>query len=392
MFQSRKNYIYYIFVLGEYMMNIFGMNYPKEIIELIIMSVYKPIQISCGLDHTILLSDKIYVWGQNDNGQLGLGHEKNVTSPTELILPMDIKSISCGWYHNIALTYVLNKLCVWGNNTQGQLGLGHNKCQKIPIELFLCATIKSVSCGGYHTVALTVIPNKIYVWGSNESGQLGLGNVNDKNLSHELILHKPIISISCGGFHTVALTGSEYLNKIYVWGCNHIGELGLGDFNDRNIPCELNLQKNVIAISCGEDCTIALTDQNDIYMWGRHLGYKKGINLPKKLIIGDSIVSICCGNYFAIALTKSKNYYSWGCLGCPRVPKKPTYDKANFISSEPKYFIHADPIISVSCGGDHIIAVSISDKIYVWGHNGCDQLGLGDNIDQKSPKVLEFKF
>src|SRR5579864_3758564 len=102
MFQSRKNYIYYIFVLGEYMMNIFGMNYPKEIIELIIMSVYKPIQISCGLDHTILLSDKIYVWGQNDNGQLGLGHEKNVTSPTELILPMDIKSISCGWYHNIA--------------------------------------------------------------------------------------------------------------------------------------------------------------------------------------------------------------------------------------------------------------------------------------------------
>ena len=36
------------------------------------------------------------------------------------------------------------------------------------------------------------------------------------------------------------------------------------------------------------------------------------------------------------------------------------------------------------------LLLSPSDKIYVWGHNGYGQLGLGDTINQKLPKVLEF--
>jgi len=379
------------------MMNGFGMNFPREIIELIIISVYKPIQISCGLGYTILLSDKIYVWGQNDHGQLGLGHKENITSPTELILPMDIKSINCGWYHSVALTYTPNKLYVWGPNFKGTLGLGHVNYQKIPTELFLCVTIKSISCGGYHTVALTNISNKLYVWGGNQFGQLGLGNNDDKKLSHELILCKSIISISCGGYHSVALLqDSDHLNQIYVWGYNNVGQLGLGDTNDRNVPCELNLHKRVISISCGVACTIALTNQNDIYMWGRHIEsfLGKSTNLPKKLIINDSIASIHCGNYFTIALTKfkSKNYYSWGYFGYPYRSKSDnsTGNETIFINHKPEYFTHDDSIISISCGGNHVIALSPSDKIYVWGHNGYGQLGLGDTINQKLPKVLEF--
>ena len=70
MIQLRKKYIYFIFILKEYMLRLIGMNYSKEIIMLIIMFIYKPTQISCGLNHNILLSDKIYVWGRNDYGQL----------------------------------------------------------------------------------------------------------------------------------------------------------------------------------------------------------------------------------------------------------------------------------------------------------------------------------
>jgi len=46
---------------------------PYEIIQLIIMSTYPKIKISCGYSHTCLLMDEVYVWGHNDEGQLGLG-------------------------------------------------------------------------------------------------------------------------------------------------------------------------------------------------------------------------------------------------------------------------------------------------------------------------------
>lgn len=78
------------------MMQIVGTSYPSEIIMLIIMSSYEHIKISCGCRHTILLSDKIYVWGHNGSNQLGSNFKKH-KSPTELIFHTKIKSISCGW-------------------------------------------------------------------------------------------------------------------------------------------------------------------------------------------------------------------------------------------------------------------------------------------------------
>jgi len=49
---------------------------PYEIIELIIMSTYPKIKISCGYEYTCLLMNEIHVWGNNNFGQLGLGPPK----------------------------------------------------------------------------------------------------------------------------------------------------------------------------------------------------------------------------------------------------------------------------------------------------------------------------
>ena len=124
---------------------------PYEIIQLIIMSTYPKIKISCGFNYTCLLMDEIYVWGRNDYGQLGSGHNQNQNSPQKfapmqmnrreegtsergkLNLP-NIKKIICGSYHTIALTNS-NEVWVWGYNNDGQLGLGHNRNQNSPQRL-----------------------------------------------------------------------------------------------------------------------------------------------------------------------------------------------------------------------------------------------------------------
>ena len=65
---------FYIFILNECLTNILGMHYPKEIVMLIMTSVPLKIRISCGAYHnTILYKNKIYVWGSNVRGPIGLG-------------------------------------------------------------------------------------------------------------------------------------------------------------------------------------------------------------------------------------------------------------------------------------------------------------------------------
>ena len=55
---------------------------------------------------------------------------------------------------------------------------------------------------------------EVYSWGWNSYGQLGLGNNNNQS-EPQLIssLNNKAIRISCGGYHTIILTGTTTLFK-----------------------------------------------------------------------------------------------------------------------------------------------------------------------------------
>ncbi len=71
----------YICILKEYLKTIIGEHYPIEIIELIIMADYQPIKINCGWYHTTLISDKTYIWGNNDYGPRVSSFGRNLGIP-----------------------------------------------------------------------------------------------------------------------------------------------------------------------------------------------------------------------------------------------------------------------------------------------------------------------
>ena len=54
--------------------------------------------------HTIFTkNDKIFCFGRNDHGQLGLGHNIDQYQPVMLMQQIDIKQIVCGGTHSIIL-------------------------------------------------------------------------------------------------------------------------------------------------------------------------------------------------------------------------------------------------------------------------------------------------
>ena len=139
--------------------------------------------------HTFAICEnkKIYCWGRNYDGQLGLGDNKNRNEPVEFKIEENsspIKQIICGAYHTFAICEN-NKIYCWGNNNFGQLGLGRIKMlgfrfryKTAPIEFKIegnSSPIKQIICGANHIFAICE-NNKIYCWGYNHSGQLGLGD------------------------------------------------------------------------------------------------------------------------------------------------------------------------------------------------------------------------
>jgi len=77
-----------------------------------------------GEHHTIALtkSGEVFAWGRNDDGQLGLGHTKEQTSPQK-IENVYFSRVSAGGYYNYALDSESN-VWTWGSGDSYVLGNG----------------------------------------------------------------------------------------------------------------------------------------------------------------------------------------------------------------------------------------------------------------------------
>lgn len=200
------------------------------------------------MSHNILNTPKgLYVFGNNDHGQLGLGsrYVSHINIPTKLKFfdnSFEIISVHYGGYHTIINT--TKGLYVFGYNLHGQLGLGHYEDREHPTKLKFSYEIISIHCGQFHTVINTI--NGLYVFGSNIYGQLGLGDHVNRLEPTKLQFESKyleILSIYCGENYTMVNT----TDGLYVFGSNYYGQLGLGDQVNQYIPTKLEFPYEILS-------------------------------------------------------------------------------------------------------------------------------------------------
>lgn len=280
--------------------------------------------IICGYNYTMCITVKgeCYCWGRNANYRLGLGDEVDRPSPTKVTFPNHpkISFITCGVSHSICLT-VSNECYVWGNNVAGQLGLGDQTNRQTPTKLDLPDNerIWSISCTYKSSICISE-NNECYVWGANESGQLGLGDDQHRAVPTKLNLpsnDKPV-SIVCGGYHTFCLTQS---GDYYVWGKNRFGQLGLGDESNRLSPTKFRLPTNeqITFVSCGAHHSIYITQTMDCYVCGNNESGQLGLDLDSTERSSipikhreTKIKLVACGAHHTLGITKENQFFGWG--------------------------------------------------------------------------------
>ena len=140
-------------------------------------------QVDCGYRYTaaIKTDGTLWTWGDNAQGQLGTNGGGNRSTPvTTFAGGTNWKQVDCGYYHAAAIK-TDGTLWIWGNNDNGQLG-NNGGGGATPVTTFAGGTNWKQVSGGYrHTTAIKT-DGTLWTWGSGTSGQLG-NNDNTNRLT-----------------------------------------------------------------------------------------------------------------------------------------------------------------------------------------------------------------
>ncbi len=340
----------------------------------------------------------------------------SITAETEAVEEENIYKVSSGWYHYAAL---LNdgSLYMWGDNFDGQLGIGHQTYSDDSIifddthptyrneetqteisylnkytPMKIMDNIIDVSLGSGHSAAVTE-NGDLYTWGTNTCGELGNGPT-EYNYSPTLIM-KNVASVNVENCISAAITKDD---ELYMWGVNNYNILNLDNYTPpSNSPEPVNVVTNTnmnsgdgdyyssvpvkimdnVASVCVTMSNVAVISKDgELYMWGDNshgqLGEYNGesTSVPQKIM--DNVASVSLGDRNVAAVTYDGTMYVWGYDFF-----KHDYSDSN-IYSPVKYF---DNVKKVALGIDQDrpcnALITIDGELYMWGDNYYGQFGNG---------------
>lgn len=169
-------------------------------------------------------------------------------------------------------------------------------------------------------------------------------------------------------------------NYLFSWGSNEFGQLGLGSDNFICLP-GVSFSKAKY-VEWGTNHTLVLSTHNEVYSWGDNrcgqLGHSSSSELSSKFQKVSSlqnIKSICAGSYSA-ALSISQKLYIWG-LRLPQENSEyqevtiPTKIHSVFPSLKSSLY----QISNMSLSSNFIILKNTKNELFSWGSNSWSELG-----------------
>jgi alpha-tubulin suppressor-like RCC1 family protein len=390
-------------------------------------------------------------WGYNNSGQLGTGNFRHLNQPEHVVRgaykgeqflgdnPSNpVVDIAALYRHSLAVT-ADGKVYGWGANNYGELGITPLGNQTAPMAVskgeYMGAEhlgdnplnrIVKVS-GGINMSLVLAADGTAFSFGLNDGGQLGVGDTLGRFAPAHVRRGEypgagylgdnpanPIVAIVGGGYHALALTKD---GSLYAWGKNNAGQLGTGDMAARPAPARVmagaytgspylggNPANRIVAIGAGYEHSVVLLEDGTVMMWGNNAEGNLGDGTtgnrptPVRVLKGDyagnaflgdkpknKVVMIAAGSFYTAALLRDGSVYTWGKnargqLGngtttgsaTPVRVIKGEYEGIAWIGDNP-----IGPVTAIVAGEEHVVAIADDNEAYSWGANWRMQLGNG---------------
>lgn len=266
----------------------------------------------------------IFGWGYNAQGQLGVGNADLHGTPVEVVAfrGKKVKSISVGSSHALAILED-GAVMGWGRNDYGGLGNGSTSTsQKTPIEISFFKGLKPrlVVAGNYSSFAV-LEDGRVFAWGYNYEGMLGLGNNSNQSAPQEVTALRglKIRKLVSGTYSSLVLLED---GSVRSWGYNPYGQLGNDLGRSSSTPLELvSLRdRKVKDIALGSNHGFALLEDGTLLGWGRsadgQLAQTAGADVTVPTVIAalkdQRITSVSTLGNTSLVMLENGKILGWG--------------------------------------------------------------------------------
>ena len=175
----------------------------------------------------VTTGNKLYMWARNYEGACGFNEDAFISSPVQVGSLTNwgntIGKFSCGSV-GTANVKTDGTLWTWGQNSEGELGLGDTTIRKSPVQVGSLTTWSKVAFGEWSVAAIKT-DGTLWSWGKNQYGELGLGNTTKYS--------SPVQVGSATNWSHISMSKSMWAintaGELYSCGLNDEGQLGQGN-------------------------------------------------------------------------------------------------------------------------------------------------------------------
>ena len=356
-------------------------------------------QVVVGETHACALDDQgtIHCWGSNGSGQLGIGSaEPSSLVPVPLAAPEGVRftAVAAGKLHTCALDEEGLAWC-WGYNDSGQLGIYDVQVTHATAPLAVLmpdgTRFSALSARNDTTCALDLF-GRAWCWGVNYYGQLGGGTIGGTlGLPSEVIMPAvgDFASLSVGAFHVCAL-GQD--GQAFCWGLNDAGQLGTGSTVISEAPAMVSTGLRFTAIATGGSHSCATRAEGGVFCWGRNdfgqLGNDGHVDQTSPVAVtmplDTTFVRLGLGATASCAVDADDQVWCWGGDFNGVLGNGAAND-----SPTPSPVVMPDDhgFSTVFCHFYTCCATGAGGSVWCWGANSGGQLGIGtlENADAPGP-------
>ncbi|KAK4763702.1 hypothetical protein SAY87_013140 [Trapa incisa] len=346
------------------------------------------------------VEQRAWSWGAGTDGQLGTSGLRDELIPQPVSLP-SVSLLSCGGAHVIALSSD-GTVFTWGRGSSGQLGQGNivNHCV-IPKAVAFPEgfRITSASAGWSHSGFVSDC-GRLFTCGDGTFGQLGLGDFSSQCSPIEVsyFASKHVAQIACGMRHSLVLLKGEIQNQVYGFGTCKRGQIGTVDVRTKsvNLPLVIDGFENteIVSISANGDHSAALSDDGNVYNWGRGFRGSPDAYIPGRLDTALPIKQVALGWNHALMLTDGGEALMLGEHICGFSSDPTKMGSVNFPDGRKGVVLgrvatlNGVKVVDIAAGSEHSVLVTEDGSVKTWGWGEHGQLGLGDSGDHVLPQVV----
>ena len=205
--------------------------------------------------HTCALTDAgdVWCWGANETGQLGNNDTASSALPVKVAGLETALGIAVGRSHTCAVTS--KGLFCWGENSSGELGNGSTDASLTPSPVEGFGPTSAIALGAGVSCGIADAA-RVACWGDDGDGQLGdqgFAAVNAPLAVQGIDSH--VVSVSVSDTHVCVVTNKA---EIWCWGSNTSGQIGIGSTSASSIPTKVPAVRDVASAIAGFQRTCVL--------------------------------------------------------------------------------------------------------------------------------------